>query len=77
MENTPELKEAASEAFTSFMRAYSLHIFRETFDIYSFCMKQVGKSFGFSEPPLVDLNLSVKKRKRHLLKNLGIDQSYQ
>lgn len=39
---------------------------RDVFDIELLDIAKTGKTFGFNKPPLVHLNVNLKKRKRKL-----------
>ncbi|XP_044753866.1 ATP-dependent RNA helicase HAS1 [Coccinella septempunctata] len=51
------LHMSAKEAFKSYVRAYDSHQLKTIFDVNTLDLMQVGKSFGFTTPPAVDLNV--------------------
>ncbi|XP_045475553.1 probable ATP-dependent RNA helicase pitchoune isoform X1 [Harmonia axyridis] len=51
------LHMSAKEAFKSYVRAYDSHSLKTIFDINTLDLIEVGKSFGFTTPPAVDLNV--------------------
>jgi ATP-dependent RNA helicase DDX18/HAS1 len=48
---------SAKEAFKGYVRAYDSHQLKDIFDVSTLDLKQVGKSFGFTVPPAVDLSI--------------------
>ncbi|KAG5670683.1 hypothetical protein PVAND_000931 [Polypedilum vanderplanki] len=57
------LNQSAKEAFKSFVRAYDSHQLKEIFKLGQLDLQQVAKSFGFNQPPAVDLKMSHKFKK--------------
>lgn len=60
------LHRSASDGFKSYLLSYSAHSLKDIFDVHQLDLVKVGKSFGFTVPPKVSLNLSHsgnKKRK--------------
>ncbi|KAK9875060.1 hypothetical protein WA026_005860 [Henosepilachna vigintioctopunctata] len=57
------LHMSAKEAFKAYVRAYDSHHLKTIFDISTLDLVKVGKSFGFQSPPVVDLQVTVKKSK--------------
>lgn len=55
------LNLSAKEAYKSYVRAYDSHSLKHIFDINKLDLVSVAKSFGFENPPFVDL------RKHHLV----------
>lgn len=51
------LHKSALEAYKASVRAYDSHALKQIFDINSLDLVKVGKSFGFSVPPGVDLSI--------------------
>lgn len=50
------LNLSAKEAFKSYVRAYDSHHLKTIFDIETLDLQKVGKSFGFTVPPAIDLS---------------------
>jgi ATP-dependent RNA helicase DDX18/HAS1 len=50
------LNQSGKEAFKSFIRAYDSHQLKTIFSLASLDLQQVAKSFGFLQPPAVDLS---------------------
>lgn len=50
------LNQSAKEAFKSFIRAYDSHQLKTIFSLGQLDLQQVAKSFGFTQPPAVDLS---------------------
>lgn len=58
------LNMSAKEAFKGYVRAYDSHHLKTIFDIHTLDLIKVGKSFGFTVPPAVDLQVHAKKGDR-------------
>lgn len=54
------LNQSAKEAFKSYVRAYDSHHLKTIFDIDTIDLAKVGKSFGFTVPPAIDLKVTPK-----------------
>lgn len=54
------LHQAAKEAFRSYILAYNSHSLKDAFNIHSLDLKAVARSFGFSTPPRVNVNIESK-----------------
>lgn len=50
------LNQSAKEAFKSFVRAYDSHQLKTIFNLGQLDLQQVAKSFGFNQPPAIDLS---------------------
>lgn len=50
------LNQSGKDAFKSFIRAYDSHQLKTIFSLASLDLMQVAKSFGFTQPPAVDLS---------------------
>ncbi len=44
----------------SYLLAYNSHHLKDTFNVHSLDLKAVARSFGFSSPPRVNINLESK-----------------
>ncbi|CAG0882071.1 unnamed protein product, partial [Darwinula stevensoni] len=51
------LHMSAKEAFKAYVRAYDSHHLKNIFDVNTLDLAQVAKSFGFTDPPAVDLRI--------------------
>ncbi|KAG6211293.1 ATP-dependent RNA helicase [Claviceps purpurea] len=51
------LQQSAKEAFKSYLHAYASHSLRSVYDVHKLDLARVAKSFGFTTPPRVDINL--------------------
>uniref|UniRef100_A0A069DW71 ATP-dependent RNA helicase n=1 Tax=Panstrongylus megistus TaxID=65343 RepID=A0A069DW71_9HEMI len=58
------LNRSAKEGFKSYVRAYDSHHLKDIFDINTLNLTKVAKSFGFTVPPAVDLQMSANKNSR-------------
>lgn len=58
------LNKAARDAYRSYLLAYASHSHRDIFDAHQLDLQAVGKAFGFTSPPRVDLAFSTKGRKQ-------------
>mmetsp|Transcript_20545 Transcript_20545/g.44593 ORF Transcript_20545/g.44593 Transcript_20545/m.44593 type:complete len:582 (+) Transcript_20545:69-1814(+) len=58
---------AARDAYRSYMLAYASHSLRDIFNVHELDLAAVGRAFGFTAPPRVDLAFSMKgpKARRH------------
>ena len=59
---------AARDAYRSYLLAYASHSLRDIFDVHELDLAAVGRAFGFTAPPRVDLAFSMKgpkAQKRH------------
>ncbi|KAI3385409.1 hypothetical protein SNEBB_009284 [Seison nebaliae] len=57
------LHMSARDAFKSYLRSYNSHSMKTVFKIASLDLKKVASSFGFTEPPPVDLgSISIRNR---------------
>lgn len=54
------LHQSAKEAFRSYILAYNSHHLKDTFNVHSLDLKAVARSFGFSTPPRVNINIESK-----------------
>jgi len=51
------LSQSAKEAFKSYLHAYASHSLRSVYDVNKLDLTKVAKSFGFTTPPRVDIQL--------------------
>lgn len=64
------MHQSARDGFRSYLQAYASYSLKKVFDINKLDLAKVGKSFGFSVPPRINLNIaggsasSGTKRKR-------------
>jgi len=58
------LHQSAKEAFRAYVHAYNSHSLKSIFDIEQLDMKTVGRSFGFTVPPVVELKAHASKEGR-------------
>ena len=56
------LNVSAKEAFKAFVRAYESHSLKHIFNVQTLDLMQVGKSFGFTVPPHIDIGVGFSKR---------------
>ncbi|KAL3773489.1 hypothetical protein ACHAWO_012750 [Cyclotella atomus] len=58
---------SARDAYRSYLLSYASHSLRDIFDVHALDLAAVGRAFGFTSPPRVDLAFSVKgpKARRH------------
>ena len=54
--------QSAKDGYRSYLQAYASHSLRSVFNINSLDLKKVAKSFGFSTPPRVDMNLGASMK---------------
>ncbi|KAF2753381.1 DEAD-domain-containing protein [Pseudovirgaria hyperparasitica] len=53
------LNQSAKDGYRSYLHAYASHSLRSVFDISKLDLVKVAKSFGFSTPPRVDIQLGA------------------
>ncbi|XP_073993621.1 probable ATP-dependent RNA helicase pitchoune [Rhodnius prolixus] len=58
------LNRSGKDGFKSYVRAYDSHHLKDIFDISTLNLTNVAKSFGFTVPPAVDLQMSANKNSR-------------
>ncbi|ETN45338.1 ATP-dependent RNA helicase has1 [Cyphellophora europaea CBS 101466] len=51
------LNKSAKDGYRSYIQAYSSHSLRSVFDVHKLDLVKLAKSFGFSAPPRVDIQL--------------------
>jgi len=51
------LHESAREGFRSYLQSYASYSFKGIFDVNKLDLMKVGKAFGFSVPPRVNINI--------------------
>lgn len=56
------LHRSAREAYRSFMQGYAQHPLKDAFNVASLDLLGVAQSFGFDNPPKLNLNVSIKAR---------------
>jgi len=54
------LHKSARDAYRSYLLAYASHSHKHIFDVHALDLQKVAKSFGFTVPPKVNLNVSAK-----------------
>ena len=54
------LNKSARAAYRSYLLSYASHGHKDIFNVHELDLQGVGKAFGFSVPPRVDLNFSAK-----------------
>ncbi|KAG0135408.1 putative ATP-dependent RNA helicase has1 [Tuber indicum] len=58
------LNGSAKDGYKSYLQAYASHSLRTVFDVHKLDLVKVAKSFGFSTPPKVDIQLGSARDKR-------------
>eukprot|EP00527_Entomoneis_sp_CCMP2396_P008712 CAMPEP_0198137806 /NCGR_PEP_ID=MMETSP1443-20131203/1265_1 /TAXON_ID=186043 /ORGANISM="Entomoneis sp., Strain CCMP2396" /LENGTH=620 /DNA_ID=CAMNT_0043799359 /DNA_START=34 /DNA_END=1896 /DNA_ORIENTATION=- len=53
---------SARDAYRSYMMAYASHAHRDIFNVHELDLQAVGRAFGFTVPPRVDLAFGKEKR---------------
>jgi ATP-dependent RNA helicase DDX18/HAS1 len=69
IESNYYLNRAARDAYRSYLLAYASHSLRDIFDVHNLDLQAVGKAFGFTSPPRVDLALGNKRKKSTVKKS--------
>ncbi|KAF8328863.1 P-loop containing nucleoside triphosphate hydrolase protein [Cantharellus anzutake] len=57
------LYDAAKKAYQSYLRAYSTATLKKVFDVHQLDLTKVGRAFGFSVPPAVDIDFGGKRKR--------------
>ena len=58
------LNLSAKEAYKAYVRAYDSHSLKNIFDVNTLDLVAVARSFGFTNPPFVDLPVTDGKKAR-------------
>ncbi|KAI0986167.1 hypothetical protein GJ496_002069 [Pomphorhynchus laevis] len=58
------LHMAGRDAYKSYVRAYASHHLKDIYNISRLDLKQVAKSFGFIEPPYVNLDVGAPSKRK-------------
>lgn len=58
------LHQSAKDAYRSYLLSYASHSHKDIFNVNEIDLQGVGRAFGFTVPPRVDLNFSAKGEKR-------------
>ncbi len=53
---------SAKEGYRAYVRSYESHSLKHIFDVQTLDLKAVGKSFGFSVPPHIDIGVAPSKK---------------
>merc|ERR1719323_2353836 len=56
------LNISAKEAFKAYVRAYESHSLKQIFNVQTLDLAAVGRSFGFTVPPHIDLGVGYSKK---------------
>lgn len=51
--------QSAKDAYRSYLQAYASHSLRSVFDVNKLDLVKVARSFGFPNPPRVDIQLGA------------------
>lgn len=73
------LHRSATDGYKSYLQSYASHSLKDTFNVYQLDLTKVGKSFGFTVPPKVNLALShsgPKKQKSGFSKKFKGGKKY-
>lgn len=58
------LNKSAREAYRSYLLSYASHSHKDIFNVHAIDLQGVGRAFGFSVPPRVDLDFSARGDKK-------------
>jgi ATP-dependent RNA helicase DDX18/HAS1 len=53
------LNQSAREGYRSYLQSYASHAHKNIFDVNGLDLQAVGKAFGFSIPPRVNININT------------------
>lgn len=59
------LNKSARDAYRSYLLSYASHAHKDIFNVHELDLQGIGKAFGFTVPPRVDLNFNTKGDKRN------------
>jgi ATP-dependent RNA helicase DDX18/HAS1 len=62
IENNYHLHRSSRDGYRSYLHAYAAHSLKTCFQVNNLDLAKLAKSFGFSAPPKVELNLKAKAR---------------
>merc|ERR1719160_680107 len=62
IENNYHLHRSSRDGYRSYLHAYAAHSLKTCFQVNNLDLAKTAKSFGFSAPPKVELNLKAKAR---------------
>lgn len=54
------LNKSARDAYRSYLLSYASHSHKDIFNVHELDLQGIGKAFGFSVPPRVDVNFSAR-----------------
>ena len=61
----------ARDAYRSYLHAYNSHSLKDVYDVHGLNLLSVAKSFGFTAPPKVTLNLKPNAKEGERRKSQG------
>lgn len=64
MEKNYYLHRSAKDAYASYLKAYASHQLKNIFEVNKLDLAKVGRSFGFSVPPNINLDVHSSKAGR-------------
>ena len=67
------LYSASQDAYRSYLHSYISHKLKDIYDINSLDLSKVCRSFGFTSPPYVNLNIKINSSR----KNKKFDKSFK
>ena len=65
------LHKSARDAYRSYLHAYNSHSLKDVYDVHGLDLLSVAKSFGFTAPPKVTLNLKPNAKEGERRKSQG------
>jgi ATP-dependent RNA helicase DDX18/HAS1 len=77
IEKNHYLNKAAKDGYRSYLQAYASHSLKNIFDVNALDLQAVGKAFGFTVPPNVNITIGAsgktdrKKKDRAMMKRQG------
>jgi ATP-dependent RNA helicase DDX18/HAS1 len=71
------LYSASQDAYRSYLHAYISHKLKDVYDINQLDLSKVCRSFGFTAPPYVNLNIKINSsRKNKKLSDRGMKNKF-
>ncbi|KAK9847181.1 hypothetical protein WJX84_012444 [Apatococcus fuscideae] len=71
------LNQSAKDAYRSYVLAYNSHQLKSIFNVHTLDLLAVAKSFGFTMPPRVNLNIESKAKHSRMAKKQAMGADYR
>ncbi|KCV68292.1 hypothetical protein H696_05211 [Fonticula alba] len=71
VEKNYHLNSSAREGYRSYLQAYASHSLKNVFNVHKLDLQQVARSFGFTVPPSVNLNINSTGKENRVRRRGG------